>query len=177
MFEQVRSRLQVWRTQQQAPVGNPFERFATIAAVQAAARQGQRIDVNQATVDDWLRLPGISISQARSLVQLTQAGVRFYHLDDVAAALGLAVTTLHPLAPILQFCYYDPASSIEIQAVNVNLASVEQLIRVPPIDLYLARRMVGDRQHRGRYANLADLQQRLALSASMTHELLHFLRF
>ena len=177
MFKQVRSQFQSWRAQQQAAQLNPFARFPSMQAVQAAAQQGHRIDVNQATVDDWLRLPGISIRQARALVQLTQSGVRFYQLEDLAAALGVAMSALTPLAPILQFCYYDPASPIAIQPVNANLATVEQLLRIPAMDLYLAQKLVGDRQQRGRYANLAELQQRLALPATVVADLLHWLCF
>jgi DNA uptake protein ComE-like DNA-binding protein len=156
------------------PASNPYHRFRTLDEVQAAAAQGIRIDVNQATVDDWLRLPGISIRQARSLVQLAQTGMRFYCLDDLAAALSLPVQQLQPFAPILQFCYYDATSSIAPPSLNVNHASVEQLAQVPEIDLYLARRIVQQRQQ-GHYDSMADLQQRLALSPQMMANLIHFL--
>ena len=89
---------------------DPMMRLSSAAEVVVAADLGVRIDANQATVDDWLRLPGLSIHQARTLVRLSQNGVVFYALDDVAAALGLAPHHLTSLAPILQFCYYDEAS-------------------------------------------------------------------
>ena len=72
---------------------DPMMRLSTAAEVVVAADLGVRIDANQATVDDWLRLPGLSIHQARTLVRLSQNGVVFYALDDVAAALGLAPHT------------------------------------------------------------------------------------
>lgn len=65
---------------------DPYYRLRSFEEVALAAAIGIKIDVNQATVDDWLRLPGISIHQGRSLVQLTSQGVQFYSLDDVAAA-------------------------------------------------------------------------------------------
>lgn len=157
-------------------LNNPYYRFQSAAEVQMAASLGIAIDPNQATPDDWLRLPGLSIHQARSLVALRQGGVTFHGLEDVAAALGLSLAQVQPWAPVLQFCYYDPASPLHIQPVNLNRASVEQLSRVPAIDLYLARAIVAQRKKGGAYRTLAEFQQRLSLSASLTAELMHYLR-
>jgi DNA uptake protein ComE-like DNA-binding protein len=152
---------------------DPYYRFQSFEEVQLAVQLGIRIDVNQATADDWLRLPGLSIHQARSLAQLTGSGVALTGLADLAAALGLSEQRLQPLAPILQFCYYDPESAIQPITIHVNQASLEHLTRVPAIDLYLARRIVQQRPFR----NLVDLQQRLQLSPPLTTALLHHLRF
>lgn len=156
---------------------DPYYRLQSIEEIQLAAELGIIIDVNQATVDDWLRLPGISIHQARSLVSLTQTGVQFHCLDDIAAALGLPVQRLMPLAPILQFCYYDPESHCAIQTIDPNSASVETLVRIPAVDLFLARAIVHNRQLKGKYRNLVDLQQRLSLPGQLTAELMHYFRF
>jgi len=56
----------------------------------AVAALGIQIDVNQASVD-WLRLPGLSIHQAR--VELCRSGVQFYCLEDIAAALNATAAT------------------------------------------------------------------------------------
>ena len=90
-----------------AHLRDPYYRFRSIQELQTAARMGVRIDVNQASVDDWLRLPGLSIHQARTLVSLNQTGVLFHCLEDVAHALKVPLPRLQPLAPILQFCYYE----------------------------------------------------------------------
>jgi DNA uptake protein ComE-like DNA-binding protein len=141
-----------------------------------AAQLGIKIDVNQAGVDDWLRLPGLSIHQARSLVALSQSGVPFHCLEDIAAALSLPIQRLRPLAPVLQFCYYGAESNIAPSLINPNTASVEMLTRIPAVDLFLARAIVQNRQQ-GAYKNLADLQQRLALSGRLTAEIMHHLQF
>lgn len=173
-----RSRLQ----QQLQPLRNrllkdPYYRFQSADEVQMAAELGIVIDVNQAAVDDWLRLPGLSIHQARSLVSLAQAGVQFHCLEDVAAALSLPVQRLQPWAPVLRFCYYDASSPATPVLVNPNQASVEQLARVPGMDLYLARLLVHHRQKQGPYASMADLQRRLQLPPDLMAQLMHFLRF
>jgi DNA uptake protein ComE-like DNA-binding protein len=141
-----------------------------------AAKLGVRIDVNQAGVDDWLRLPGFSIHQARSLVALSQSGVSFHCLEDIAAALSLPMLRLQPLAPVLQFCYYGGEAEITPTRINPNTASIEMLTQVPAIDLFLARAIVQQRQ-RGAYRTLADMQRRLALPGNLVAEVMHYLQF
>jgi DNA uptake protein ComE-like DNA-binding protein len=140
-----------------------------------AAKLGVKIDVNQAGVDDWLRLPGFSIHQARSLVALSQSGVPFHCLEDIAAALSLPIQRLQPLAPVLQFCYYSGEAELPSR-INPNTASIEMLTQVPAIDLFLARAIVQQRQ-RGAYRTLADLQRRLELPGNLTAEIMHYLQF
>lgn len=155
---------------------DPYYRFRSVAEVQRAANLGVRIDVNQATVDDWLRLPGLSIHQARLLVDLVRSGVLLYGLEDIAAALNLPIQRLRPLEPILQFCYYDAELPIAPQPINPNVATIEQLTQIPAVDLDLARAIVQNRQQ-GNYRNLVDLQQRLELPGQVTAALLHYFKF
>ncbi|GAB4378724.1 MAG: hypothetical protein Kow00121_31270 [Elainellaceae cyanobacterium] len=158
-------------------LNDPYYRLRSLEEVRLAVALGIRIDVNQATVDDWLRLPGVSIHQARSLAALSQAGVPFHCLEDIAAALDLPVTRLRPFEAILQFCYYGAESLDRVQLLNPNLASVEQLTQVPGVDLFLARAIVQNRQQHGAYRHLADLQQRLQLPGQLTADLMHYLQF
>ncbi|MGG6294410.1 helix-hairpin-helix domain-containing protein [Leptolyngbya sp. AN02str] len=155
---------------------NPYYRLQP-HEISLAAQAGVAIDVNRAGVDDWLRLPGISIHQARSLVSLVQSGVQFHCLEDLAAALSVPVQRIAGLAPVLQFNYYDPASAAIAQPMNPNMASVEELTRIPGVDIYLARAIVQNRTSYGRFQNIAHLQQRLGLSAAMTAQVMHYFRF
>lgn len=156
---------------------DPYYRFQSIEEVQNAAKLGVRIDANRACVDDWLRLPGLSIHQANALVSLARSGVLFHCIEDIAAALNLPVQRLQPLQPILQFCYYDAESLSSIELIHINTASVEMLTRIPAVDLFLARAIVQSRQTYGAYRNLAELQQRLALPGTLTAEIMHYLTF
>ncbi|HAA33634.1 MAG TPA: DNA uptake protein [Cyanobacteria bacterium UBA8553] len=156
---------------------DPYYRLKSTEEIAVAAALGIQIDVNQACVDDWLRLPGISIHQARTLVELTKMGVQFCCIEDIAAALSLSVQRLKPLEPVLRFCYYDAESLSIPQQLNPNTASVEQLTKIPAVDLFLARAIAQNRNDFGAYRNLADFQQRLALNPQLTSELMYYLRF
>lgn len=157
-------------------VNDPYYRFQSLEELQLAVSLGVYIDVNQASIDDWLRLPGLSIHQARTLVELTQSGVPLHSIEDIAAALNMPIQRLKPLEPILKFCYYDPTSLHTIQPINVNTASVEMLTRIPSVDLHLARAIVHYRSQ-GAYRNLPHLQRRLSLSSELTAKLMHYLKF
>jgi DNA uptake protein ComE-like DNA-binding protein len=137
------------------------------------------IDVNQANLDDWLSLPGISPNEARSLVALSHSGVKFYCIEDVAAALGVSANRLKPWEALLNFSYYDQDSMVEIvELVNPNTASVANLVKVPGIDdLSSAEAIVQNRLTFGHFRDLVDFQQRLELSGAAIAELMHYLRF
>lgn len=149
---------------------DPYYRFASIPELRAAAAAGERFDVNRASLDDWLRLPGLSIHQARRLAELSQSGLEFHDLEDLAAALSLPLDRLQPLAPILQFCCYDAPPLIDL-----NSASLEQLLQVPGLEATLAVAILQERQQ-GSYRSLLDLQQRLHWSTATTSRLMHYLR-
>ncbi|MEL6938326.1 MAG: ComEA family DNA-binding protein [Cyanobacteria bacterium J06598_1] len=154
----------------------PFYRFASFEELQLAASWGVRIDANTASVDDWLRLPGLSIHQARSLYQLTQQGVQFSCMEDVAAAINLPIVQIRPWQAVLQFCYYDREAALAPVAVNANTASANELSSIPSLDIFLGRAIVHYRQY-GPYRDLADLQDRLRLTTAVTAELMHYLKF
>ncbi|MEL6787921.1 MAG: ComEA family DNA-binding protein, partial [Cyanobacteria bacterium J06607_15] len=106
---------------------DPYYRFQSMKEIAIAAELGIKIDVNLATVDDWLRLPGFSIRQARSLVELVKMGVQLVCIEDIAAAIGVSVMHLQPYEPILAFAYYDRLSPLSPVKTNINSASMEEL--------------------------------------------------
>lgn len=166
-----------WHKLRSKLLNDPYYRLQSREEIMLAAQLGIQIDANNATVDDWLRLPGLSIHQARLLVELAHTGVRFYCIEDVAAALGMPVQRLEPITPILNFSYYDEAVLNSSHVVNPNTATVESLVKVPFIDLSLAQAVVENRLSAGTYRNLVDFQRRLNLSGDAIAQLMYYLRF
>jgi DNA uptake protein ComE-like DNA-binding protein len=156
-------------------IEDPYYRFKSAFEIAVAADLGVTIDVNQASVDDWLRLPGISIHQARQLVTLSQAGVAFYSISDLAAALNFPLPRLQWLAPVLSFQYYDPA--VTLPCVKLDRATVDELAQIPQISAELAAEIVSQREQGGNFKDLVDFQQRLGLSGQSIGELMHYLQF
>ncbi|MEB3209985.1 MAG: helix-hairpin-helix domain-containing protein [Leptolyngbyaceae bacterium] len=144
--------------------------------VAIAASLGVEIDVNRATVADWLRLPILTEGQGRSLATLNQAGVQFHCLDDLAAALSLSVEDVQPLEPILKFYYYDVDEVSVPTQVNPNQASLATLSNIPGITIPLALQITHHRASKP-FQDIADMQQRLSLKAATVERLMHYLQF
>ena len=135
------------------------------------------IDVNRATVDDWLKLPGISIRQAQLLVELVGMGVQMLSLEDLAAALSMSMTQVKRWESALCFYYYDLDCGTNPLKLNPNLASREQLVKIPGISIDLASKIVADREAVGKYRNLVEFSQRLSLEGEAIAQLMHYLHF
>jgi DNA uptake protein ComE-like DNA-binding protein len=156
-------------------IEDPYYRFKSPFEIAVAADLGIKIDVNQAGIDDWLRLPGISIHQARQLVSLSQAGVAFYSISDLAAALNIQISRLQWLAPVLSFQYYDTA--LALTTANINRSTVAELIQIPQISPELAAQIITQREQDGDFTDLLNFQQRLGLSGESIGKLMHYLQF
>jgi DNA uptake protein ComE-like DNA-binding protein len=154
---------------------DPYYRFKSPFEIDVAADLGVQIDVNQASVDDWLRLPGISIHQARQLVALNQAGVAFYSISDLAAALNIPIARLQWLAPVLSFQYYDRAAALP--SIKLDRATIDELAQIPEISPELATEIVAHRDRNGKFTDLVNFQQRLGLSGETIGKLMHYLQF
>jgi DNA uptake protein ComE-like DNA-binding protein len=159
----------------QKMANDPYYRFSSLAELPIAAELGIKIDVNMATIDDWLRLPGISIHQARALVNLQQAGLELYSIEDLAAALGMPVQRIQAWSLVLSFQYRAP--ELQPMLCNPSLDGVAELIQIPGIDVGLAELIVVDRQAHGSYRDLGDFQRRLAVSGAVLGKLMHYLKF
>ncbi|NEQ54910.1 MAG: ComEA family DNA-binding protein [Leptolyngbya sp. SIO3F4] len=156
---------------------NTYYRFQSVDEVQLGVQSGIQIDANRATVDDWLRLPGISIHQARVLVELSRSGTPLTCWEDVAAATGINLGTLQAFGGVVQFYYYDPDSEVIPRPLNVNRATLGELLSIPAVDQALADRLVYSRQRFGPYKDWLDLKHRLQLPPQLITALLHYLRF
>ena len=154
-----------------------YYRFRSVAEVQLGVKLGVCIDANRATVDDWLRLPGISIHQARILVELSHSGSPLTCWEDVAAATGMSAHSLRAFGDVVKFYYYDPDSEVTPRQLNVNRASAAELALIPAVEPALAKRLVYYRERFGPYQDWLDLKHRLQLPPQTITALLHYLRF
>jgi DNA uptake protein ComE-like DNA-binding protein len=156
---------------------DPYYRFQSVEEIEIAGQLGIKIDVNLATVDDWLRLPGISITQARNLVEIVNSGIHLLCIEDLAGALGISVLTIQVWQPVLYFAYYASDSFISPRKVNINEGTIAQLMTIPNIEKAIVEKIIAEKEKNGKYRHIADLQKRVNLSQEMSYHLMGYLQF
>ena len=129
------------------------------------------MDVNRASRDEWLQLPGCNQDMADLLVRLQQGGVQFACDDDLFRLLELPTDLAKLWAPHLSFHWHgDAPLQPEATPLDLNNASAEQLEPLCWPEQRLAS-LLRERR-RSSFTDLADLQERLCLPASAVEALI-----
>ncbi len=158
---------------------NPQRRLQDPSEAQRAAALGWRLDVNRASADDWLRLPGITATQVDLLVRLQRGGVQLSGIDDLERLLELPRSQVLAWEPLLLFRWYGDGAphSANPRAVDLNHATAAALEQeLPQLDAVRRARLLRERQ-RTPFRDLADLQQRLQWPPALVEELIGKVRF
>jgi DNA uptake protein ComE-like DNA-binding protein len=159
-----------------ALITNPRLRLTSARDLRLAGELGMAMDVNRASVDDLLRLPGMSIVEARRIVEGRKRGGPYLSAEELAERAEISAHKVRSVEPLLQFCYYETALPVA-ERLCVNDATAAELATVEGIYPSLAEQIVRERTARGDYADLAELRERLQLSARVTARLVSRLEF
>ena len=158
---------------------DPQRRLHDPGEARHAAALGWRLDVNRASADDWLRLPGITPTQVDLLLRLQRGGVQLSGLDDLERLLELPRSQATAWEPLLLFRWYGDGAPLHTspRPVDLNHAPSAALERdLPQLDAVRRTRLLRERQ-RAPFSDLADLQQRLQLPPALVEELIGKVRF
>lgn len=136
------------------------------AEVRRAAQLGWRLDVNRATAADWRRLPGCSQAHADLLQRLQAGGVQLSGPEDLQRLLGLAPALLESWLPLLEFRWYGAPPEDPGPTLAVNGAPPAELLRLGGLAEGQLDQLLRERGRRP-FRDLADLQERLGLPASV----------
>ncbi|CAH2105024.1 unnamed protein product [Euphydryas editha] len=129
------------------------------------------MNVNTATEEQLMTLPGVSRQVAREIVRYRQMIGRFKRLDDLALVSGIGAEKLELLRPeictstrrqisrasSLTYSLDSCRSSSENRLCSVNSSSVFQLQCVPGLNQELAANIVDYRIEKGPFKSLDDL--------------------
>jgi len=166
-------------------IPSPSQLSSQRAAKEAAARQAAHdaaveddllalkrtqarglVDVNRATASDWRQLPGCTAEQADLLVRLQAGGVQLSGPDDLQRLLRLEAHTLREWLPRLVFHWYGDAAPLPPAPVAINQAGAAELKDRLALSPERLQRLQLERA-RAPFRDLADLQQRLQLPATL----------
>lgn len=129
------------------------------------------LDVNRASQEQWLQLPGCSDDTADLLMRLQRGGVQFTSAEDLFRLLELPVDLQVLWEPHLVFHWYgDAPPQPTAAALDLNNATPEALQQLNWPENRL-QRLLQERRRAG-FNDLADLQERLCLPASAVEALI-----
>lgn len=130
------------------------------------AQHAPVVDVNRATAGDWRQLPGCTAEQADLLVRLQAGGVQISGPDELQQLLHLDARTLEAWLPRLRFNWYGEPAPLPPAPLAINRAGAAELTTRLDLSPGRLQRLQLERA-RAPFRDLADLQQRLQLPATV----------
>jgi competence protein ComEA len=143
----------------------------------ALALAPTRIELNSASSDDLLLLPGIGPSLAERIIEHRRQHGTFRHVDELRAVPGIGPATLQRLRPLVYVEKSEAASlvarsasmavrpkgkkeaALSPQAIDLNRASADELQKLPGIGPKLAQRIIDHRLAKGPFASVEDVRK------------------
>lgn len=83
-----------------APAGNSDAR--TVAQGRRTSRPRVTLDLNQATVDELITLPGVGVVRAKAIIRWREEHGEFRSLDDLVQVPGVGPATVARLRPLVE---------------------------------------------------------------------------
>ena len=164
---------------------DPSYRLQDATDARRAAAMGWRLDVNRATPEDWLRLPGCTVAEVDRLQWLRRDGRQLGGPEDLQRLLDLDAERLSCWEPLLEFRWCDtsppPMSPSAVggasPTVDLNRASVADLKQgLPGWPRHSIEALVRERR-KAPFEDLGDLQSRLNLPPKPVEALIGRVRF
>ena len=115
------------------------------------------IDLNQCDAAALEAIPGVGTSTAAAILADRQYSGPFYAPEDLLRVRGIGASDLEGILPFVTVGDIGPRPPA--QPLNVNLASADNLQRLPGIGPVTAARIVVDRDERGPFKSASDLQR------------------
>ncbi|MGJ8454123.1 ComEA family DNA-binding protein [Pseudothermotoga sp. U03pept] len=115
------------------------------------------IDVNSASYEDLLEIPGIGPAKAKAVIQFREQNGPFATVDDLTKVSGIGRVTVQRIAPYVKV--EGAVITERTKKINVNKATVEELMQLPGIGEVKASEIIKFRQQRGIFSKPDDLLQ------------------
>ncbi len=155
---------------------NPQQRLTSEQQMLTARELGMSIDINRCSVDDLLRLPGVTLHEARRIIEIRRSGGPYFSADELQERTDVSWEKIRRLQSMLQFRYYEQKSALPM-LLDINSATVSQIAELEGIEPSLASRIVQERDLGGDFANISDLRDRLNLPARIIARLMNRIDF
>ena len=135
------------------------------------------IDINRASAEELRQLKGCSEEMIGLLLRLQKGGVQLTGLEDLVKVLNIPKALGESWAPNLIFRWYGSGPiPEETELININSASLNVLQKNLGWSEPRLIRLLKSRQKKP-FENLADLQERLALTPGTIEKLIGIVSF
>lgn len=109
------------------------------------------LDINQAELEEWQRLPGIGEKRAQQIMQFRTALGGFVSVEQLGEMYGLPDSVFQKIRPMLML------AAGAVRKINLNAASPEELDKHPYISPKQAKLVVAYREQHGAFSSVDEL--------------------
>lgn len=129
------------------------------------------VDINLADTSAFVALPGIGSKLAARIIMFREKLGGFYSVNQVAETFGLADSVFQKIKPYLQL------NQINVQKININTATTDELKSHPYIRYQLAQAIIAFRNTHGKFQAVQDLRKIMAITDDIFKKLEPYLIF
>lgn len=148
-----------------SPMNDAYaNRFPLPAREKKGAEQKQVIDVNTATAEEWETLPGIGKVLANRLIKYREKLGGFSSLEQVKKTYGISDSVFEQIRPLLRL---QPEMVSGNRFLDLNTATVSQLITIAGIPEAIAKAIVVYRKEYGPFQQVTDLKKLVLISDTL----------
>ncbi len=127
------------------------------------------IDINTADTSAYIALPGIGSKLAARIVNFRDKLGGFHSVNQVGETFGLPDSTFQKIKQYLRL------DNTQLQKININTATVDELKAHPYIRYALANPIVAYRNEHGAFTKLEDLKKIMAVTEKVYEKIVPYL--
>ncbi|MFN4190251.1 MAG: ComEA family DNA-binding protein [Pseudothermotoga sp.] len=115
------------------------------------------IDINSASYEDLLQIPGIGPAKAKAIIQFREQSGPFRTIDDLVKVSGIGKVTAQRISSYVKL--EGLPQPVGIKRININSAGLEELLELPGIGEVKATEIIKFREQKGPFKKPEDLLQ------------------
>ncbi len=128
------------------------------------------IDINSASADDLMKVPGVGDFFAKQIIKKRVQLGGFYSIDQLAEVWKVDAEKIAAWKPFFRIYTND------IQKININTASAEELKSHPYFSWNLANSLVKLRIQKGGFSKIEDIKKSVLMNDELYNKLKYYLK-